>query len=124
MLITDEIKKQVWQKARTRRNMDPDQWRVDDFGYWIHWDQYGDRKSEYGWEVNSRLPARRSGKEMLSNLRPLQWQNHLIRERGEFPREICDNLEEQVARERGWSGKKWKPIKIRPVKQSRVSKRK
>jgi hypothetical protein len=33
-------------------SIDPAIWRQDGCGAWVCWTKYGDRKSEYGWEVD------------------------------------------------------------------------
>jgi len=36
---------------------------------------YGDRKSEYGWEIDYIIPKSLGGKGDIHNLRPLHWEN-------------------------------------------------
>ncbi len=64
---------QVWNKGQIVRNNDPNEWRKDECGAWIHRSDRGNRNSQYGWEVDHINP---SGNDSLSNLRPLQWENN------------------------------------------------
>lgn len=64
---------QVWNKGQIVDNNDPNEWRKDECGAWIHRSDHGNRNSQYGWEVDHINP---SGNDSLSNLRPLQWENN------------------------------------------------
>ena len=66
-----EIPVNVWIKGRAIPNYDAGTWRRDDFGAVIRFYDYGDRSSEYGWEVDPILPAAMGGSDDISNLRPL-----------------------------------------------------
>ena len=46
-----EIVTRVWTFATEIEGNDPGTWRKDEFGAWIHRLEYGNRHSEYGWEV-------------------------------------------------------------------------
>jgi len=37
---------------------------------------YGDKKSEFGWEIDHIIPKSRGGKSHIHNLRPLHWENN------------------------------------------------
>jgi len=69
----------IWSKASTVQGNDPSRWRKDECGAWIGKKEYGDRDSEYGWEIHhidgnpdNNIP---------SNLLPLQWKNNLARDK-------------------------------------------
>jgi hypothetical protein len=79
MSFSEEKVQQVWEKAATVENNDPKRWRKDQCGAWIDRGAYGNRNSEYGWEVDHIDP---NGGDSLDNLRPLQWKNNLARGQG------------------------------------------
>ena len=70
--LTDESRKiAVWVKGHIAPGYDPTVWRRDDFGYVIRFSDYGDRQSEYGWEIDHIFASGVGGSDDLSNLRPL-----------------------------------------------------
>jgi len=80
MSFSEEIVQQVWEKGRRVPNNDPDIWRKDECGAWIGKRYYGNRDSQYGWEVDHITPESEGGTDELSNLRPLQWQNNAAKQ--------------------------------------------
>lgn len=80
MFVSDELKKQVWAKATVIAANDPNVWRQDQCGAWIGWAHYGNRNSEYGWEIDHITPVSRGGSDAVYNLRPLQWKNNACRQ--------------------------------------------
>ena len=70
----------VWEKGHIRPGQDPDVIRVDDYGNAMLRKQYGNRKSEYGWEVDHIVRAEDGGSDALTNLRPLQWRANAARQ--------------------------------------------
>ena len=67
----------TWLFAQPVPGNDPDIWRKDAYGAWIHRFGYGDSTSPYGWKIDdfgSGLSARG-----VTPLRPIQWQNYLDR---------------------------------------------
>ena len=73
MSFSDERIQQVWEKGKITGDYSPDSWRKDECNVWIKRDDYGNRNSKYGWEIDHISPG---GSDKLSNLRPLQWQNN------------------------------------------------
>jgi hypothetical protein len=73
MSWTAEMIQAVWEKGQVVSENNPDRWRKDQCGAWIGRDEYGDRTSQYGWEIDHISPG---GSDALSNLRPLQWKNN------------------------------------------------
>jgi 5-methylcytosine-specific restriction endonuclease McrA len=65
----------IWAKARAAQNYDANVFRLDSYGTWMKWGEYG-QTSSYGWEVDHVVPVSRGGSEALSNLQPLQWENN------------------------------------------------
>lgn len=69
---TDEQKKiAVWIKGHPIQGYDSSVWRRDDFGHAIRFSDYGDRNSDYGWEIDHVVANALHGSDNLSNLRPL-----------------------------------------------------
>ena len=65
----------VWRSAQVVAGNDPEIWRKDEFGAWIHRLAYRNRHSEFGWEIaESAFTSSAFG---IASLRPLQWQNYL-----------------------------------------------
>ncbi|MCJ8289265.1 MAG: HNH endonuclease [Crocinitomicaceae bacterium] len=73
------LKNQVWAKGKIIRGHDSSVWRKDQCDAWIKYSEYGNRKSQFGWEIDHISPG---GKTILSNLRPLQWRNNVAKSNG------------------------------------------
>lgn len=67
----------VWNKAFVQNNNDPNMFRKDYAGAWIRKSDYGNRDSEYGWEIDHLYPESLGGSDDLSNLMPLHWKNNV-----------------------------------------------
>ena len=72
----------VWEKGEVVDKTNPEKWRKDVCGAWICRDQYGNKDSKFGWEIDRVTPAAEGGTDALSNLRPLQWKNALLKKDG------------------------------------------
>ena len=75
-MATELEKTTAWQKARKVIGYDPNQVRMDDFGHYIVWGDYGNRESDYGWEVDHIRPTVLGGLDTLGNIRALNWRNN------------------------------------------------
>lgn len=79
MSFSEKKIQEVWEKGTQVPKNDPSKWRKDQCGAWISRNQYGNRESEYGWEIDHISPG---GSDDTSNLRPLQWQNNVDKSNG------------------------------------------
>ncbi len=70
-----EVVERVWHFAQIVPGNDPEVWRKDEFGAWIHRMDYRHRHSEFGWEIADCGYRTRAGG--IATLRPMQWQNHV-----------------------------------------------
>lgn len=68
--------KAVWNKGIIVPNYDPVKYRKDIAGAWISYSEYGNTKSDFGWEIDHVKPQSANGSDLISNLQPLQWQNN------------------------------------------------
>ncbi len=75
-MADEKLIRQVWEKGQVVPGNDPNIWRQDACGAWINRNEYGNRGSQYGWEIDHIQSKDRGGSDSLSNLRPLQWQNN------------------------------------------------
>ena len=79
MAFDDRMIEAIWKKGALVTGNDPDVWRQDLCGAWMWRAQYGNRDSQYGWEVDHIIGIDYGGSDAFSNLRPLQWQNNAPR---------------------------------------------
>lgn len=79
---TEEEKLLVWQKASIVSGYDSKQYRKDICGAWIEWSSFGNRDSEYGWEIDHIIPISRGGRHHIDNVQPLQWENNAAKADG------------------------------------------
>ncbi|WP_080436520.1 HNH endonuclease signature motif containing protein [Burkholderia ubonensis] len=84
MGFSEEMVDKVWQKGEQvivdgKVLVD---WRKDQCGAWINRGKYGDRESDYGWEIDHISTKANGGGDELSNLRPLHWENNVAKSDG------------------------------------------
>ena len=84
MEVTNQLKRQVWEKGQIVEGFNPDMYRKDPCGAWIAWDKYGIQDNFFGWEIDHIFPQSKL-EEMginasliddLRNLRPMQHENN------------------------------------------------
>lgn len=77
MVFADDVVQQVWNKAKhVSEENERRGFRKDECDAWISRSQYGNRNSQYGWEIDHIRPKAKGGADAPSNLRPLQWENN------------------------------------------------
>jgi 5-methylcytosine-specific restriction endonuclease McrA len=70
------VRQIAWGSAKIIPGYDQAQWRWDDYGSVMKWSEYGNRDSEFGWEIDHRVPSAAGGSDAFSNLRALNWRNN------------------------------------------------
>lgn len=90
---TQEMIQKVWEKGEKVSNFDSNKYRKDACQAWMKRDEYGNRESIYGWEIDHISPG---GADDLSNLRPLQWQNNVDKSDGRLKCRITSNGNKNV----------------------------
>lgn len=66
----------VWNRGTLILGCDPYMWRRDKCGHTIKRTDYGNTKSEFGWEVDHDRPVAKNGSDDLGNLQPLYWETN------------------------------------------------
>ena len=79
---SEELKLSVWAKGKIADGYNGNFYRRDAFGTWMQYSAHGDTLSYFGWEIAYVVPLEKGGTDDLSNLQPLQWQNHRRKESG------------------------------------------
>lgn len=69
----------VWQKGILIPGIDSSEYRKDRYGNIIKSSEYGNIKSDFGWEIDHIVPLARKGSDDLYNLQPLYWRNNRIK---------------------------------------------
>lgn len=69
----------VWDKGTKIPGQDGALWRRDAYGKIIKRSEFRNRDSGHGWEIDHVVPVSSGGSDVLSNLRPLYWENHARR---------------------------------------------
>lgn len=85
MEYTEEQKKYYWEKNNIVEGEDEQEVRRDASGAIIHFSDYKNRNSDYGWEIDhiypkSRLEEAGAPENMINNprnLRPMNWKNNV-----------------------------------------------
>lgn len=80
MVSNEDRIQAVWEKGRATLDRDPNDWRQDQCGAWLHRAQYDNPEAEFGWKMVRVGPGR---PEDLDNLQPFHWRNSFDIENGE-----------------------------------------
>ena len=75
-MLNDDIMKRifVWQKGIIVKGYDPAKYRKDRYDTLIEWNEYGNRNSRFGWEIDHIIP---DSSDEIENLQPLNWRNNI-----------------------------------------------
>jgi hypothetical protein len=85
--------KSVWLKACPIDHFHESQGiRRDDWGTLIREKDYGNRDSQYGWEIDHIVEKHKGGSDEIYNLRPLHWRNNLARNKKQNLSSLADLL--------------------------------
>lgn len=96
--FSDDTVQKVWEKGTVVPNNNPAVWRKDHCGAWINRNQYGNRNSDWGWEIDHITLESNGGSDNLSNLRPLQWENNASRQEKYWSCKITSSGTKNVAK--------------------------
>ena len=86
MIITEKLKRQVWDKGIIVDQYPSDLVRKDACGAFIMYEHFGNRDSIFGWEIDHIYPATELKEkgvyteeqiDNIINLRPLNWKNNV-----------------------------------------------
>jgi hypothetical protein len=83
----DDIER-VWNKGRPIPGKDPDIMRQDPCSTPMKKDDYGNRDSDYGWEIDHINPK---GSDNVANLQPLNWKNNTRKSDGKLDCSCSDD---------------------------------
>lgn len=83
MSFTEDTINKVWAKAtHAGQENETKGFRKDQCTAWILRSAYGNRDSDYGWEIDHITTKDDGGGDELSNLRPLHWRNNVAKSGG------------------------------------------
>ena len=68
---SDSLKLEVWQKGISVAARDPNKWRKDHNNHWMHFTDFMDSISKYGWGIEYIVSPEEGGTHGTYNLRPV-----------------------------------------------------
>lgn len=74
--FSEFVKKHVWEKGIPAFLEDPEKVRKDCCGALMHYNEFGNTSSRYGWEIDHIRPKSHGGVDDIANLQPLHWENN------------------------------------------------
>jgi hypothetical protein len=84
--FSDAVIQAVWNKGTPEQGFPS--FRKDVCGTSMLNSKYGDRSSQFGWEIDHIKPVAKGGTDDISNLQPLQWENN-VHKGDDYPRWYC-----------------------------------
>ncbi len=73
--ITEEIVFKIWEKAKIVAGYNPKYFRRDACNAMIVLNEYGNKETKYGWEIDYIIPEVMGGTDELDNMQALHWAN-------------------------------------------------
>lgn len=80
---------EVWDKGEEIKGKNANEWRYDTYCNPIQCSEYGNRRSEFGWEKDHIEPKSKGGLDVLENFQPLQWREN-VRKGNKYPYNPCE----------------------------------
>lgn len=79
--FSEEKKLTVWNKAIKiyGKSNQSNKIRKDKYGNEIHFKDYGNTSTKFGWEIDHSKPKCKGGTDHINNLQPLQWNENRIK---------------------------------------------
>lgn len=72
----DDMKLRIWNKGTDISLKSNSEWKKDKCGAVMKFSEYGNRNSEYGWEIDHIVPVSIIANDNEGNLQPLNWRNN------------------------------------------------
>ncbi len=92
----EQLKILLWLLCKTIPFLDPEEWRLDNYGNIISWSEYGNRSHVFGWEIDHIIPVSKNGSNDLENLQALQWRENLMKG-NKYPYKPIQNIHTDIS---------------------------